>query len=106
MKRIVFLIPAIISTIFYGYLALDGIGALHPVVAVWMAMFWIAGVLLNNGMYWGGLFGLIPAVCFIYMGTQETGQIISETPIGIIVLLYYAVCIYLVYKKNFSKSDS
>ncbi|MEG2234792.1 MAG: hypothetical protein RRZ42_09220 [Oscillospiraceae bacterium] len=106
MKKLWFFIPAVVFTLLYGWLALYGIGAIHPVVAVWLALFWIAGVLLSKTMFWGGLLGVIPALHLIYMGTQETGQIISETPIGIVVLLYYAVCIYFVYKKNISKNAS
>lgn len=106
MKKWWVFIPAVVFTLLYSWLALDGTGAIYPVVAVWLALFWIAGVLLSKAMFWGGLFGAIPALHLIYMGTQETGQIISETPIGIVVLLYYAVCIYFVYKKNISISGS
>ena len=107
MKKIVFFIPAIISRIFYVLLAvLGGVGAIHPIVAVWLFLFWISSALLRKAKVIGGIFGIIPALHLIYMGTQETGQIIKETPIGIVVLLYYAVCIYFVYKKNVTKIDS
>lgn len=98
LKNIFYLIPAIVFTLFYGWLGLDGIGAIHPIVLVWLALFWIAGILLSQTVFWGGLLGLIPAVYFIYMGTQETGQIVSQTPIGVITLLYFALCTYCVYK--------
>ncbi|MEG1994323.1 MAG: hypothetical protein RR048_05375 [Oscillospiraceae bacterium] len=100
MKKFVLFIPAIVFTIFYGLTALGGIGAIHPIVILWLALFWIAGILLSKSIFLGGLFGVIPAACFIYMGTQETGQIINEAPIGIVVLLYYSVCIYCVYRKS------
>ncbi|HAE61635.1 MAG TPA: hypothetical protein DCG38_04820 [Eubacteriaceae bacterium] len=105
MRKLVFFIPAIILTIFYSWAALSGIGAIHPIVAVWLVLFWIAGTLLSKTAFWGGLFGIIPATYFIYMGTKETGQIISETTIGIVIFLYYVACIYCVYKKNLSKSQ-
>lgn len=104
MKKLGFFIPAIIFTIFYGWLALDGIGAIHPIVVVWLILFWGAGILLSKNVFWCGLLGLIPSICFIYMGTQDTGQVISETPIGVVILFYYMVCIYYVYKKDLSKS--
>lgn len=98
LKKWLFFIPAIVFTFFYGWLALDGIGAIHPVVFVWLALFWISGILLSKTVLWGGLFGAIPGIYFVYMGTQEAGQIISETPIGVVVLLYFAMCTYCVYK--------
>ncbi|MFI3284400.1 MAG: hypothetical protein R3Y57_04890, partial [Erysipelotrichaceae bacterium] len=104
MKKIIFFVPAIIFTILYGVLALSEVNAISTMVIVWLILFWIAGTLLSKSMFWGGLMGIIPAVCFIYMGTQETGQIISETPIGIVVLLYYAICAYCVYRKSKLKS--
>lgn len=106
MKKIFFFLPAIVFTIFYGWAALGGIGAIHPIILIWLVLFWIAGVLLCKTMSWGGCLGIFPAACFIYMGTQETGQVISETPIGMVVLLYYAVCTYCVYKRNRTKSSS
>lgn len=104
MKKLVFFIPAIVFTIFYGLVASGGIGAIHPIVILWLALFWISGVLLRKTMFLGGLLGILPAACFIYMGTQETGQIMKETPIGIVILLYYAVCMYFVYKKSCSRN--
>lgn len=101
MKKLVFFIPAIIFTIFYGLAALAAMGAIHPIVVLWLALLWIAGVFLSKSMFWGGLIGFIPGVYYIYMGMQETGQIFKETPFGVIILLYYAVCIvYCIYKNK------
>lgn len=106
MKKLVFFIPAILFTIIYGLLAIVSITSIHPIAIVLLIMFWSAGVLLYKKVIWGGLLGIIPAAVFIYMGTQDTGQIFSETPIGIVILLYYVVCICWIYKKNISKSGS
>ncbi len=102
MKKLVFFIPAIIFTIFYGLVALSGLSP-HSIVGVWLVLFWVSGILLSKAVFWGGVLGAIPAISFIYMGTQDTGQIISETPIGIVILFYYVVCTYYVYKKSISK---
>ncbi|MCC0649213.1 hypothetical protein [Clostridioides sp. ZZV15-6598] len=103
MKKLAFFIPAIALTIFYGLAAFGGMGAIHPIVVLWLALLWIAGIFLSKTMFWGGLLGFIPGACFIYMGTQETGQIFKETSLGVIILLYYAVCIfYCIYKKKHS----
>lgn len=100
MKKIIFYIPAIIFSIFYGALTISDIGAISAIVAVWLALFFVSGVLLNKNIYWGSLLGALPAIHLIYMGTQETGQIISETAIGIVVLTFYVICGYFVYRKN------
>ncbi|WP_195985553.1 hypothetical protein [Clostridium sp. D33t1_170424_F3] len=104
MRKLAAFIPAIVCTIFYGWVALvGGMGSFSPMVVVWLALLWVAGVLLNKVIWWGGLFGIVTGACFIYMGTQETGQIMRETPFGVILLLYYAACSYFVYKKSGSK---
>ncbi|MFV0255132.1 MAG: hypothetical protein ACK5G7_03270 [Erysipelotrichaceae bacterium] len=105
MKKLWFFVPAVIFTLLYGLLALGEISAINPIVIVWLLFLWLAGVLLSKTIFWGGLVGMIPALSLIYMGTQETGQIINEAPIGIVVLLYYLVCIYFVYKKRTSNSN-
>lgn len=105
MKKAAFFIPAIIFTIFYGLAVFGGMGAVHPIVVLWLALLWAAGIFLNKTMPWGGLLGMIPGACFVYMGTQETGQIFKETPLGVILLLYYALCIlYCIYKKKHTQS--
>lgn len=104
MKKWLFFIPAIIFTLFYGLAALSGIGSIQPVVITWLALFWISGSLLSKAVFWGGILGTIPAICFIYMGTQDTGQVLSEMPIGIIILFYYIVCTYYIYKKGILKN--
>lgn len=100
MKKIVFYIPAIIFAVFYGLLAIANIGAISPFVIVWLVLFLLSGILLVKDIFWGSLLGVLPAIHLIYMGTQETGQIISEIPIGIIVLIFYLVCGGFIFYKN------
>jgi len=70
-------IPAIIFTVIYGILAIGGIGAISPVVAVWLFFFLASGILLSKDMFWGGLLGALPAIHLIYMGAKETGRVIT-----------------------------
>jgi hypothetical protein len=58
------------------------------------------GILLSKGKFWGGFIGLLPGIHFIYMGTQDTGQIVNETPMGIVVLVFYFVCGSFIFYKN------
>lgn len=100
MKKGIFYIPAIISAILYGVIAISNIGAISPIVVVWVALFFISGFILNKNVFWGSLFGTLPAIYLIYMGTQETGQLINEMPIGIVLLIFYIICGYFVYRNN------
>ncbi|RCX17498.1 hypothetical protein DFR58_10741 [Anaerobacterium chartisolvens] len=100
MKNPLFYIPAILFTFFYGVLALSGVGPISPVVVVWLVLWFISGFILNKGYFWGSLPGALPAIHLIYMGTRETGQIIKETPIGVVILIYYVICGYWVYRKK------
>ncbi len=106
MKNLLFYIPAIIFTLLYGILALNGVGAISSVVLVWLALWFISGFTLSKGRFWGCVFGVLPAIQLIYMGTRETGQIISETPIGIAILIFYVICGYWVYRNNKASSTS
>lgn len=92
MKNILFYFPFALFAIFYGFAAFSKMGAISPIVIAWLALFLVSGILLSKNLYWGSLFGMMPAINFIYMGTKDTGQIISETPIGIILLIYFIIC--------------
>lgn len=100
MKKVVFFIPAILFTILYGSLALGDVGTINPIAIACLILFWIAGILLSKTIFWGGVLGLIPGAYFVYLGTQETGQVFNETPIGLVVLAYYAACMYFVFRKG------
>lgn len=51
MRKLAYFIPAIIFTILYGFVIIvGGIGSVNPVVIVWVALLWIAGILLNKGV--------------------------------------------------------
>ncbi|MEG1964610.1 MAG: hypothetical protein RR064_00520 [Oscillospiraceae bacterium] len=98
--KILFYIPAIIFTALYGVLAIEEIGAISPVVIIWLTLFFASGFLLAKDKFWGCVLGVMPALHLIYMGTQATGQIINETPIGIIVLIFYVACGGFIYWKT------
>lgn len=98
MKKILFYLPAILCIIFYGAVAFIGL-AFSPIAIVWAALFCVSGFILNKKQFWGALAGMLPAVHILYMGTQETGQVMNETPVGVAVFLFYALCGYLVFRK-------
>ncbi|MDD4726400.1 MAG: hypothetical protein PHR70_06395 [Tissierellia bacterium] len=100
MRKIVFYVPAIIYAILYGVVAISNIGTISPYVIVWLALFFISGLILNKNVFWGSLLGALPAIHLTYMGTQQTGQIINEMPIGIVVLIFYIICGCFVYINN------
>lgn len=104
MKKTLFFIPVILFALFYGFVAITDIGAMSPVVIGWLALFIAAGVLLSRTVFWGSLLGILPAIHLICMSTQETGQVVNiELPLGIIVLLFYVICGYFVYKHGIAK---
>lgn len=102
MKKIFYFLPAIIFTLFYGLIGLLGsFKVISPIVALWLILFMVAGYLLSKRRLWGFLFGIIPGIHLIYMSTQETGQILNiERPTGVIVLLFYLLCGYIVFKNK------
>ena len=101
MKKVVYFIPAMLFTVLYGLLiVVGGFGAMPPIIAVWLILFFIGGVLLSKNMFWGSLLGALPAIHWIYMGTQETGQIVNEMPMGIVVLIFYIICGGFVFYKG------
>ena len=101
MKKYIGYIPAVIFTAFYMCAGLTGAGLEMSMILVWLACFWISALLLHKGLFWGGVFGLIPAINMIYMGTQETGQVINiEIPLGIAVFLFYVILGFYIWKKR------
>lgn len=101
MKKPIYFIPAIIFIVFYGLVIISMGFSVSPVVFVWIATFIISGVLLSEGIFWGGCFGILSGVHFMYMSTQDTGQILPiEMPLGMIIVFFYLLCCIFVLRKK------
>ncbi|WP_394919179.1 hypothetical protein [uncultured Robinsoniella sp.] len=108
MKKIVFFVPAIIYALFYGFIII-GVGLLiSPLVYAWICFFLISGFLLYKGKFGGGFIGMLPGIHFIYMSTQDTGQVLPvERPSGIIIIAFYLLCsCFIFYRKKCSKRNN
>ncbi len=90
MKKYIGYIPAVLFTAFYLFIGITGASFTMSMVLIWLACFWSSALLLHKGLFWGGIFGLFPAIHMIYTGTQYTGQVINiEIPLGIALLIFY-----------------
>jgi hypothetical protein len=76
MKKISYYTPAIILTLLLAIIS--RMGSTSPIVLVWIALFLAAGFLLSKDKFWGGIFGILHGIHWIYMGTNYTGQMINE----------------------------
>lgn len=82
-------------------MAITGFSIISIEEVAWLVAFFVSGLLLEKGKLWGGAFGLIPAVVFMYMSTRYTGQVINiELPLGVVIAVYYIICCIAVYKRT------
>lgn len=95
MKKILYYIPFLVFGLFYALILFSGSNSVSPIVWLWLALLLISGILMGENIAWGAIAGMLPAVHIIYMGTKDTGQITGETPIGIMVFIFYAICFYI-----------
>ena len=103
-RRMLYFIPVLMFIIAYMVMLVFGFGIVSVKEVVWLLLFLISGFLLSGGKFWGSVFGMLPAVAFIYMSTEYTGQAINiEMPLGIALIIYYLVCSFIVYRG--SKED-
>ena len=101
MKKILYYLPVVIGFCFYLFLAIiSTFESINPFVCIALLLLLIGAVLLNKNKWWGSIFGILIGCLLIYMGTQETGQIIKETPFGIIMIVYYMICGVISYKNR------
>lgn len=101
MKKHIGYIPAVLFTALYLFIAFSGTSFAMSTVLIWIACFWISGILIHKGAFWGGLPGLIPAIHMITMGTRFSGQVMDiEIPLGIALIIFYTICGILLWKKR------
>lgn len=99
--NLIYYIAVVIAAIFYGIIILlGGIKGIHS--GVWLALLsmYSASVLMDRGKWYGCFVYAIIGFGLIYMGMQETGQIVKEWPLGIVWLVYSCFSGYVSYRKN------
>lgn len=106
MLKIMYFIPFILGCLLYGLvIAIGGLSGIHPFVWLALIVLFSSGMLLKRNKAWGAILGILIGILLIYMGTKETGQIVSETPIGIIMCIYYLACGIISSKINYKKVE-
>ena len=100
MKKAIVFAPAAIFTV--AIVALNIIlKTFSPLWYAWVLLLWIGGLVMNKRMARGAVIGLLPGVHLIYMSTQYTGQVINiELPLGLIVVIFYLGCGFVIWKRN------
>ncbi len=99
MKKYIGYIPAILFTAFYLFLGLTGASLELSMILIWLACFWFSAFMLHKRFFWGGIFGLFPALHMIYLGSKNTGSAINiEITLGIILLLFYIILGFYLWK--------
>ncbi len=101
MKKILYFFPVALGGIIYIFLGItSSFYSINPFVWIALGLLFISGLLMNKNKWWGCIFGILIGIFLIYMGSRDTGQIIKETPFGIIMCIYYIICALISYKKK------
>lgn len=92
-KQFVYFLPFIIFIVVYIAAVIMGLGMISVKEVIWIALFLISGFLLSKEKVWGCLFGMIPGIVFVWMSTNDTGQVINiELPLGIAIIGFFVGC--------------
>ena len=91
MKRVLYTMPAVMVTLFYGMLAILAGGVAGFQLRAWLMVLMpaAAAVLLLAGRWWGSLFGMALGGLIISAGL--TGGSRSVLALGIVVFGYYLI---------------
>lgn len=101
MIKILYYLPFIISLILYVFLGIiSSFTSINLLAWISIILLFISGYLMNKNKWNGSIIGIVIGIILIYMGTKETGQVIKETYLGIIIFLYYSLCGFISYKKG------
>ena len=99
MKKKLYFLPFVLGCMLYTFLGIaSSFGSINQFVWIALGMILISGILMDKKKWWGSVLGILIGILLIYMGNQETGQIIKETLFGIIMCIYYIVCSIISYR--------
>ena len=103
-----YILPAVINTIVvlwvFVYPWTDQPQKIHIPwqILLVLALFWISGILLGDGKWYGGISGAaVPVYAYFESLSGYSGMShISWLPIAAVTLVYYALCGLLAYKSK------
>ena len=105
MKKVLYFIPAILYTVLIVYAFITT--TVEFPAYILLALLWTTGGLLATNIFWGGLLGLLPAFGSLYSSTLGGKFATTERNIGIVLIIYYLICMFLViYDKKKQKSKT
>ena len=100
MKKLLCFIPAIIFTSLYGSVLLAGF-ELELIAYVFWGLLLISGLILCFKKWWGIVTGVIMGMWLILLDLSAEGpQIISQWPIGLVIILYYLAFAFFSFRKR------
>ena len=100
-KQFLYFLPFIIFIVAYMGAVIMGVGMISVKEVMWIALFLISGFLLSKEKVWGCLFGMIPGIVFVWMSTNDTGQVINiELPLGIAIIGFFVGCGIGIYRRS------
>ena len=100
-KQFWYFLPFILFIITYLGATIMGLGMISAKEIVWIGLFLASGFLLSQEKIWGSIFGMIPGIVFVWMSTNDTGQVINiELPLGMLIIGFYVGCGIGIYRKR------
>lgn len=96
MKKYLGYAPAVFFTVLYGFAGFDSV---EPIGVLFLACFWISGLILHKGYFAGAVFGALPAIGFIFRGIKMEDGII-DVAVGGVLLAFFVAVGYLLWKKR------
>ena len=102
MKKVLFLLPAVLSAVLYIAIGIfDSFNLMSPLAWIMILVLFISGFFMIKNKPYACIGGIFFGCYLIFMSTQYTGQIIDiERPMGIIFIVYYLICGLVIFKDN------
>ena len=106
MMKIIYFIPAVLVLLFYNIVGFTaGFGSISPWVWVCISILFLSAAVMHKKKWYGCIGGFAVGCLYIYMSTKCTGQHINlETPLGIILCIYYVICGWAIWRQTKCKS--
>ena len=93
MRKFLYIMPAVLVCMLYILLTAlaGGISGFQPIAFIYIVFPLVSGILLRNGKWWGGLFGMAMAALMIYNSVTVESITKATLIFGFVFAGYYAL---------------
>ena len=101
MKKVLYYVCPVVWFVFMLYIGISfGFNGIQTTTWMILVALFLGAYVMQEGYWYGSILGILVGGYFIYMSTQDASQVLKESIIGMVIVVYYVLLSIYVVRKH------